>query len=242
MADIKINDNKEPEEDFVVKINDKEKFVDEFSELYLNDYFGTFNKTEIEELFIYLLMEHGNLKDMTNFEISIALHIPESKVRTAMYRSQLKYYKYNESIIRRDFFDILSKERYEIIPKGKGGKVNYISITIEQQYLKEALEAKIKKAGKTINGNFNKETLVLSEEAFCNLMLDFFARSDIEGVQEELQKKLKKTGTDFSLKDAFLDFLKNKGLEIGVGALATIISGGNFTLGAIVGALVKQLK
>lgn len=242
MPDIKINDNIEPEEGFVVKINDKEKFVDEFSKLYLNANFGTFNKTELEELFIYLLMEHGNLKDMTNFEISIALHIPESRVRTTMYRSQLKYYKYNEKIIRRDFFDILSKERYEIIPKGKDGKVNYISITIEQQYLKEALEAKIKKAGNTINGNFYRETLVLSEEAFCNLMLDFFARNEIEGVQKELQKKLKKSGTDFSLKNAFLDYLKKNGLKIGIGALATLISGGNFALGTIVAALVEQLK
>lgn len=241
MKDIKINANIEPEEEFTVKIKDNEKFVALFSDLYLNSSFGAFNKTELEELFIYLLMESGNLKEMSNFAISIALRIPESRVRTTMYRSQLKYYRYNEETIKWDFFDILMKERYEIIPKGKDGKVNYISITIEQQYLKEVLEAKIKKAGNTINGNFYKETLVLSEEAFCNLMVDFFPRDDVEWAKDELQKKLKKADR-FSLKDAFLEFLKKKGLPIGVGALASLITGGDFAVGAIISAIVEQIK
>ena len=225
----------------IIQIADEKKgaFVDKFYEIYLKKSFGTFNKSELEELFIYLLSEYGNLKKLSNFQISIALQIPESRVRTIMYRSQLKYEEYSEEKIRKDFFSILVKKKYDIKPRGNNDQE--IRITIEQQYLKQALEAKIKEEGDVIDGNFCKETLVLSPEAFSDLMLSFFARNEVEDIQNELQEELDKAGKN-TIKDVILSFLKEKGLKIGVGALATIITGGNFTVGAIVTALLEQLK
>ena len=223
----------------IIQIADKGAFVDKFYEMYLKNAFGTLNKSELEELFIYLLSEYGNLKKLSNFQISIALQIPESRVRTLMYRSQLKYEEFSEDKIRKDFFSILLKEQYDI--KTRSDKDQEIRITIENQYLKHALEAKIKEDGNVIDGNFCKESLVLSPDAFCDLMLSFFARSEVEAIQNDLHDKLEKAKKS-NFKDVIHSFLKEKGLKIGIGALATIITGGDFTVGTIVMALLEQLK
>jgi hypothetical protein len=154
----------------------------------------------------------------------------------------LKYCEYSEASVRKDFFDILSNNKYEIISRGKDSKESDISITIEQQYIKEALEAKIKEAGKAINGNFYKETLVLSTEAFSNLIVSFFPPEEVEEAQKELNKKIKKAKNGFSVKETILSFLTEKGLQVGIGALATIITGGNFAVGVVAATLVEQLK
>lgn len=225
-----------------IEINNKTLFTNELKKLYLDSNFGSFNKSELEELFIYLLWEYGNLKKLSNFEISIALHIPESRVRAIMYRSRLKYCEYSEANVRNDFFDILSNKKYEIVSRGKDSKESDICITIEQQYLKEALEAKIKEAGKAINGNFYKETLVLSSEAFSNLIVSFFPPGEVEAAQKELKKKIKKAEKGFSVKETIMTFLTEKGLQVGIAALATLITGGNFAVGAFAAALVEELK
>lgn len=64
-------------------------FANDFFRLYLENNFGSLNKTEFEELILELLSRHSNIGDMSNFEISINLHIPEGRVRTMLYRSQL---------------------------------------------------------------------------------------------------------------------------------------------------------
>ena len=73
-----------------MKITDKESFADEFMEQYETRGFGSMTKNDFEVLVFNLLRKHGDLKGKTNFEISLELQIPETKVRRLAYESDLK--------------------------------------------------------------------------------------------------------------------------------------------------------
>ena len=226
-----------------ISIQNEVSFARDLEKYYLKEKFGSFNKTELEELFIYLLMEHGNLKNMSNFQISIALSIPESRVRSIMYRTQLKYYDYYDWNIRKDLLLLFVEKKYEIKknPNSKKKADNIIVMTIENQYLKEALEAKIKEAGNVIEGDFNKETLKISEKAFTELVSKCFAPGEIEAINNAYKDVKGKESCDFSIKENLLSFVTKRGLEASVAVLATALTGGNIAVGALASTFVNKL-
>jgi hypothetical protein len=226
-----------------IRIQNEVCFARDLEKYYLKEKFGSFNKTELEELFIYLLMEYGNLKTMSNFQISIALSIPESRVRSIMYRTQLKYYDYYDWNIRKDLLSLFVDKKYEIKKSTNSKKKadNIIAMTIENQYLKEALEAKIKEAGNVIEGDFNKETLKISEKAFAELVAKCFAPEEIEAINKAYKDVKGKDSSKFSLKETLLSFVAKRGLEASVAVLSTVLTGGNISIGVLASTFVNKL-
>lgn len=207
-----------------LKIRNSTLFANELNNYYLKNNFGTFNKSELEELFVFLLMQYGNLNDMTNFERSIVLHLPESRVRALMYRAQLKYETYSEHRIRADFFNLLKKGRYEVIDTGKDSKNNPIRtiyITIEQQYLQEAIQAKLKEAGKAVKGNIYKETLEISENALLALFPYFFTPDETKEIKQIYEKQNKKKFGE--ILGNISSFLSKEGAKVGLQKIGDII-------------------
>lgn len=168
-----------------LKINNNESrigFTNDLFELYLKNNFGSLNKTEFEELLLELLRRHSNLGNMSNFEISINLHLPESRVRSMVYRSQLKYVNYKIEDIRKQLFGQLWQGYFEI-------KDDMIRITIENQYVKQAVESIVKEKGGVPVGTFNKETLILSSDGFSKLLPSLFTDEEIKLISAEIRKK-----------------------------------------------------
>ena len=172
-------------------INQKDKFIDDLMKYYLQNNFGSFTKAELEELFIELLDRYSNFGEMTNFERSICLHIPESKVRGTMYRSQLKYQEYKDEVTRKKLFRLLWFGAFQV-KKGDDQKTEIITIIIEDQYLKKAIEGKLKELNEGFDGTFNKEALVIQKESLMLLIECFFSKEEQELALEELHKKHKK--------------------------------------------------
>lgn len=57
---------------------------------YLARGFGTMNKNDFEVWIFHYLMQH-RLQGKSNYDISVALKIPEQKVKRLRYESELKY-------------------------------------------------------------------------------------------------------------------------------------------------------
>lgn len=68
-------------------------------------------------------------------------------------------------------------------------KDNLIYITIENQYLKQAIESIVKENGKNPIGTFNKETLILSTDGFAELLPSLFTKDEIDSINEEIKMK-----------------------------------------------------
>ncbi len=64
----------------------KNIFLEKFIEEYLKRGFGSMSKRDIDVLLMHLLIEHTNLSDENNFNLSIKLKLTETKVKN------LKYY------------------------------------------------------------------------------------------------------------------------------------------------------
>lgn len=99
-----------------------------------------------------------------------------------LYRSQLKYVEYNLADIRNQFFSQLWQGFFEI-------KGDLIHITIENQYVKQAIESIVKEKGKNPIGTFNKETLILSTDGYANLLPSLFTNDEIDLITKEIKKK-----------------------------------------------------
>lgn len=169
-------------------IKQKDKFINDLMKYYLQNNFGTFTKTELEELFIELLSRYSNFEEMTNFERSICLHIPESKVRGMMYRSQLKYQEYKDEEIRKKLFRLLWFGAYQVKSE-ESQKTEIITMIIEDQYLKKAIEGKLKELNEGFDGSFNKEVLIIQKESLMLLIEHFFNEEEQKLAIEELNKK-----------------------------------------------------
>lgn len=192
-------------------IKQKDKFIDDLMKYYLQNNFGSFTKTELEELFIELLDRYSNFGEMTNFERSICLHIPESKVRGTMYRSQLKYQEYKDEVTRKKLFRLLWLGAYKV-KKDEDQKTDIITIIIEDQYLKKAIEGKLKDLNEGFDGTFNKEALVVQKESLMLLIEDFFNEEEQELALEELHNKNKKLNYK-RLSDFFSSCIEKVSLE-----------------------------
>ena len=64
-----------------------------------------------------------------------------------------------------------------------------IRITLENQYVKQAVESIVKEKGGVPVGTFNKETLILSSDGFSRLLPSLFTDEEIKLISAEIRKK-----------------------------------------------------
>lgn len=70
----------------------KELTLNEVISKYIEKGFGSMNKNDFEVWIFHYLLEH-ELQGKKNYEISIGLKIPKSKVKRLRYEAELKYSK-----------------------------------------------------------------------------------------------------------------------------------------------------
>ena len=110
-----------------MNITNKDKFASEFINRYATRGFGAMNKNDFEVLIFDLLKKYGNLKEKSNYEISRALQIPETKVRRLAYESDLKYSQLTEENISVAFFKIVANSKLR-------GDLNKVEFVIESKF------------------------------------------------------------------------------------------------------------
>ncbi len=163
--------------------------------------FGSMNKNDFE---VFIFNEYRKNKKKTNREMSLALQIPEAKVKRLSYEADLKY-GYTEDKYKEDFAEIVKRAQY--LDKK-------VKMVIENIGLRKFIEAQLKEAGKFLDSSFNSEIVTLEYSDFTTLLKILY-----KGKIKELQCNVKGQKTITELKD----FAKNFGKDIAGNAIGEVL-------------------
>ena len=201
-----------------IKIIDYEAFTEEFLKMYLANGLGSAPKREIDILIMHLLMKYGDLSRESNHNLSILLQVPESTIKRLRYQARLKYPPDNE-YIQREFLFVLANAQFEAeFEKQENIEKIKIIFVMEDNYLRYAIQGRLKEKGMFADTSFNSEVIKIK----CSYLVE---------VIEEIYDK--KTADEFldgfkSLRESSegLVDLRDKGflLEIILGIAKTFLS------------------
>jgi len=199
-----------------IAIKNHKIFVDKLLSRYLEHGFGTLTKREIDILMMHLIIEHSDLHETSNHELSIMFKITESKIKNLRYEAKLKHVEDQESYVKDEFLKLLQKSKFEVDKKR-------IIFSVEDTYLKSAIQGKLKQFGSFADNSFNSELVKISEDSFIELLESFYSQKERKAFEKKAQKLLKEEDAiSFkSITKKFLDGVAEsaggKVVDIGVG-------------------------
>lgn len=141
--------------------------VDQIINDYLNRGFGTMTKNDFE-VWIFHQLLCGRLHGKTNREISVALRIPDSKVKRLRYEADLKWGNPDDDSSYHDALVAVVKKARLIKEKKQ------IQFVIEDTALLKYLDARMKCANVSWDKSFNSENISIDfeqYETFCKEVL-----------------------------------------------------------------------
>ncbi len=192
-----------------MKVNDKENFTKDFIERYSTQGFGSMNKNYFEVLIFDLLRRNGNLKDKTNYEASILLKIPDSKIKRFAYETDLKYGNINLQDITKDFFKIIAKSKLLT-------DQNKIQFVIENKFLRTSISAKLKELGHFSDSSFNSEIISIHIDSFIDLLESYYPKKSIEQIVKDCKKLVKADkGEEITVKLIMKKFIEGIATQAG---------------------------
>ncbi|WP_430816064.1 hypothetical protein [Carboxylicivirga sp. RSCT41] len=222
-----------------MKLTDKEKFALEFIEQYSIRGFGSMNKNDFEVLIFNLLRKYGDLKEKSNFEISLDLQIPETKVRRLSYESDLKYGHITESDVKVEFFKIVARSKLR-------ADLNKVEFVIENKFIRTSIGAQLKKLGHYADSSFNSEITRIHIESFVDLLAYYYPQEAIERIVKECQATIKGDKENpVTFKSILRKFLEGVAAESGkkvVDIGAAFFTGGAENVIPLIGQLKNYLS
>ena len=151
---------------------------------YLSHGFGSMTKNDFEVwIFNYLLQNRP--PNTSNFDFSVELRIPESKVKRLRYEASLKYgnpantTQYNEA-----FQNLLTYVNL------KKGSKDVIQFAVEDMQLRKYLDSILKKKGRFADTSFNSEVVSITIDDLA-ILLD---ATSTEKQKKEVLGKAKEDG------------------------------------------------
>lgn len=167
------------------------KYLQEFISEYLERGFGSMNKNDFEVWIFHYLMKH-QLQEKTNYEVSLFLKIPETKVKRLRYEAELKY---NDGDSLENYYKVCAL--LKTVHFKKGG--HCIQFTIEDLYLRKYLDSTLKSGGRFSDSSFNSEIVSMDYED-----LEYFLgivpeeKLKLQDLLNDARKKLKNEKLTFS--------------------------------------------
>ena len=175
---------------------------------YLDKGFGSMNKNAFEVFIFneimknpYEILEIDSEIKLSNYDISLKLKIPETKVKRLAYEADLVYGGNNrEAECRKKLLQAIEKVKFKC-DKKENTKVSFV---IEEFSVRKYLEHKLKQKGTFIDFATNNEVVIVSIEDFSELIKDLYSREE----QKAICKKLKKASTA-NFKDVLTEILNS---------------------------------
>ncbi|MBO4615532.1 MAG: hypothetical protein J5709_10500 [Bacteroidales bacterium] len=206
--------------------NDLKEFIDR----YIGRGFGSMNKNDFEVEIFHYLLKTNYFKSLKEYDISIQLKIPQSKVKRLKYEADLKFPKENKDEMIKDILD--------------NAKISFdrkcLVLSIEDEIIRKYLDCEIKKHNGYSDLSFNTELMRLDFEDYIYLVDKIEGGKRVDEIKGKLEswflskengdkEKLKK----IRFKDLFFEFVKGfaKGAGVETGKLTIKVLFG--TLGII---------
>jgi hypothetical protein len=181
-----------------ITIKDTKGFVNAFLEEYLSDGLGAKTKREIDILLMTLLMEYANLAGQSNQELSILLQAPEARIKSLRYEARLKYPP-DKDYVKREFLYALTRSQLDFDRK-------IITLVIEDQFLRLAIQGKLKARGMFADTSFNTELIKISRGSLEAVIEELYGKqyaSDFREGFDAMQEQV--DGSNVSVAKAFSD-------------------------------------
>lgn len=142
--------------------------LNEFVDSYLEKGFGSMNKNDFEvAIFNYLITERSEFYRKSNYEISILLRIPETKVKRLRYEAALKNKDLSEDKLKNGVVELLEKAKI----REDGKKIIF---QVEHILLKTYIFSLLKKHGCACDGSFSPEIIAINTEDYHYLLEEIY--------------------------------------------------------------------
>jgi len=151
-----------------IKINNYEGFVNDFLDEYLANGMGATSKPEIDILVMNLLMNYGSLGEKSNQDLSITLQATESKIKRLRYEARLKYPP-DVDYVKREFLYVLGRSQFN----SEKGKIIFI---VEDEYLRHAIQGRLKAKGMYADSSFNTEIIKLDKNSLESIIEELYGK------------------------------------------------------------------
>ena len=156
--------------------------LQDFVDVYFQKGFGLKNKTEIETLLYFVLKKNGLLTGKC-FDDSIALEVPEAKVRRLLYESEIKYNRRSDE--ERNVY--LRQKIGECLQRATFVKNNkQIKFVMEDKYLRVALNAKLRANGLFADTSFNTDIITLDESVLDRVVCLLVPNMQADDIRQHL--------------------------------------------------------
>ena len=192
--------------------------IEEIIQAYLERGFGSMNKNDFE---VWIFNEWRKLqdKDLSDYQVSKALKISETKVKRLKYEADLKY-SFDEEQLLNKFFKLAEKANY----KKDGDKLLFV---INDKLLRQYINNILEESGRFMDSSFNSNIVSIYVDDF-SFLLEKFNRIDKDKILERAKEKAE-TNHDFPqtipgiLKEMFLNLSKEKLGEITTNSIIDFI-------------------
>ena len=197
-----------------------------FIQAYLDRGFGSMTKNDFEVMIFAELLQTSLLKK-SNYEISIDLRIPESKVKRLRYEASLKY-----NILSEDDYRLMFKE----IAQNAIIKDEKIILSIEDISLRKFINFKLKKNGKFSDTSFNSEIVVIRSKDFAELLKElYYTQRELKQINDKIDKINESLSKKITFKDVISVFINasvahfgERLIDIGADSILKFIQNTNF--------------
>ena len=156
--------------------NDLKKFIDR----YIERGFGSMNKNDFEvAIFNYLITERDEYKKKSNYEISILLRIPETKVKRLRYEAALKKGNNNEADLKARVVEQIKQARI----REDGKKIIF---QVEDVLLKTYISSLLKKHGCACDGSFSPEIVAINADDYPYLLEEIYSKEEYAKLKKQM--------------------------------------------------------
>lgn len=161
----------------------KHRFGALFLDRYLKRGFGSMSKGDFELLIFDILRVIDSGVHKSNYQWSIDLHIPETKVRKLAYEADLVYHDYDVDALIKKFFTLLKQNISKFSSDGK--KIQFV---VEDRSLRTMLYADLKELGYFADASHNGEIVSVELRAFSSLLMKYYPQEFAEQMEEKVKK------------------------------------------------------
>ncbi len=161
-----------------IRTNDS---IESALKVYCEEYgFGSMNKNDFEVFIFGHLLQMAEYKGKSNYELSLLLHIPETKIKRLRYESALHNVAPNTDY-RGEVYKLL--ENVQLRADNKR-----IVFQVEDVMIKSYISSVLKQNGRMLDSSFNPELIVLHLDDFQYLAEAVYPKEQINRVMKEAKK------------------------------------------------------
>ncbi len=165
--------------------------------------FGSMNKNDYEIELFHLMMQQSELKNYSDFQISLCLQIPESKVKRLRYECDLRYPRYADDVAYKNELATLIVNRQFRVQNER------IQFAISDKMLKLYINNLLMSDGRFLDTSFNNNIISITPDDLLFILEQLDAKSkdsiqkirnSIKSGEKDLPKKMSEAIKDLLVK------------------------------------------